>query len=222
MGDLTETQSFTSIDDLSLEIKNLNPTRTILSSVGVVINSSNFPSLKSLPTIVLDQTTPIPFELDYDTPKTLGVDRIAAMAGAQVINPEGDSLVIDAGTCITYDILEKGHKFKGEIISPGLATRFKAMHDYTNKLPMITDVEPGDEVALVGRSTEKAMKSGVVNGIKIEMNSFIREYQELFPDLKVIMCGGEAKFFESRLKASIFAAPELVLLGLNRILEYNA
>lgn len=221
-GKLSEIRTSSSIEDLTPIIENLNPGRVILSSVNIDINTSVIPLIKSFPSIVLNHTTLVPFELDYETPKTLGVDRLAAAAGAQTINPEGNSMIIDAGTCITYDILERGHKFKGGVISPGMSSRYKAMHDYTGKLPLILDTEAGEEIELIGSSTKKAMKSGVINGIKSEMNSFINQYKELFPDLKVIMCGGEAKFFESRLKASIFAVPELVLLGLNRILEYNA
>jgi type III pantothenate kinase len=172
-------------------------------------------------TMFLTHNTPLPIKLDYETPETLGVDRIAAAVGAQAINPDKVSMIIDAGTCITYDLIDGSGLFHGGIISPGIRLRYEAMHNYTGNLPMIEFDQSAEEEPYIGKSTIKAMKSGVINGIKGEMESFIDAYSKLFPDLRVIMCGGQAKFFESRLKASIFAVPKLVLTGLNRILEYN-
>ena len=146
------------------------------------------------------------------------------MAGASAalsMFPQQNVLVIDAGTCITYDLIDGDGLFLGGIISPGTRIRFRAMHENTGRLPLIDLNEISYMEPIIGKSTREAMKSGVLNGIKGEMEAFINGYRELYPDLKVIMCGGEAKFFESNLKASIFAIPELVLIGLNRILEYN-
>jgi type III pantothenate kinase len=199
----------------------LNPDKVIICSVGGKVNKNSYSFIGQYETIILDHKTSLPFSLDYKTPETLGVDRIAAAAGAQIINPGGVSMIIDAGTCITYDLLDDKDVFHGGIISPGSALRFRAMNEFTGNLPLIEPENIGRAPSLVGKSTKEAMESGVINGINAEIESFIEGYKELFPDLKVIMCGGEAKFFESSLKASIFAIPELVLIGLNRILEYN-
>ncbi|SMD34925.1 type III pantothenate kinase [Reichenbachiella faecimaris] len=168
--------------------------------------------------IILDASTPIPFENHYKTKNTLGVDRIAALAGAECINSGKNNLVIDMGSCITYDFLDKNHKYQGGSISPGIDLRFKAMNDYTKRLPLITKY---NKVELVGKTTKDAMVSGVINGISAEVDGIISRYLVKWPDLEVIMCGRAANSFESNLKATIFASPKLVLIGLNRILEYN-
>lgn len=167
---------------------------------------------------ILHHTLPMPVKNLYATPQTLGVDRIAGICGAQQLFPETNCLVIDAGTCITYDFLDHDGKYYGGSISPGLAMRFEAMHTFTARLPL---VQPVDEPPLIGNSTESCMQSGVVLGFIEEIEGIIRRYSEKFDDLKVILCGGDTPFFENKLKASIFASPELVLSGLNSILVYN-
>lgn len=207
--------------DLEGVISEIDPQRIIVSSV-VRNTDIDLDQLKrKYGIVILDHKTPLPFRLNYETPETLGVDRIAAAAGAQVVNSGRTSMIIDMGTCITYDMLENGEVFSGGIISPGMRIRFKAMHDYTGNLPHIEQLDNWNE-SIIGKTTVTAMKSGVINGIKCEIESFIQLYNELFPGLKVLMCGGEAKIFESKLKAPIFAVPDLVLIGLNRILDYNA
>lgn len=174
--------------------------------------------LKNFEINILSASTPIPFENHYKTKHTLGVDRIAALAGAEAINPRKNNLVIDVGSCITYDFLDKDHLYHGGSISPGIDLRFKAMNSYTEKLPLITEWESTE---LTGTTTQEAMISGVLNGIAAEIDGIISRYHAKWPDLEVIMCGRGVNSFESKLKASIFASPKLVLIGLNRILEYN-
>lgn len=174
--------------------------------------------LKALNVNILTARTPIPFKNHYKTKNTLGLDRIAALAGAEQINREKNNLVIDVGSCITYDFLDKHQIYHGGSISPGIDLRFKAMHDYTERLPLITKFE---ETGLIGETTHEAMISGVINGIAAELDGIISRYQVKWPDLEVIMCGRGLNSFESKLKAPIFASPKLVLIGLNRILEYN-
>jgi len=127
-------------------------------------------------------------------------------------------LVIDAGTCITYDFVDANRNYQGGGISPGLNMRFRAVHTFTAKLPLVTPIKGA---RLIGDTTESSIQSGVVNGLLAEMEGIIRLYTEEFPGLRVILCGGDAGFFENQLKASIFASPELVLLGLNSILIHN-
>jgi len=143
---------------------------------------------------------------------------LAGACGAIQLFPSENNLVIDAGTCITYDFVDSGSNFLGGGISPGLMMRFQAVHTFTAKLPLVS---PTADARLIGESTESSIQSGVVNGVIAEIEGIIRRYEEKFPGLRVILCGGDAGFFENQLKASIFAIPDLVLIGLNSILIHN-
>lgn len=169
--------------------------------------------------IVLSSSLKFPIEISYATPDTLGVDRIAAACGAFQLFPEQDCLVIDAGTCVNYEFINRNKTYQGGGISPGIAMRFEAMHTFTSRLPL---VKPMNEIRLIGNSTESCLQSGVMNGIVAEVNGIVEEYKSIFPELLVILCGGDCSFFENRLKHPIFVAPDLVLIGLNRILSYHA
>ena len=170
--------------------------------------------------IELDHNTPIPLINRYRTPETLGYDRIAAAVGAYTIFPKKNVLVIDAGTAITYDLVTAEGEYLGGNISPGMAIRFKSLNKYTNRLPLLEQTE--EKPPLIGSSTKEAIRSGIVNGILFELDGFIGEMTRLRPDLRVILTGGDAKYFEGKLKSSIFVDLNLNLIGLNRILEYNA
>ncbi|GAB3975028.1 type III pantothenate kinase [Spirosoma terrae] len=168
---------------------------------------------------ILDANMSVPIQKNYATPHTLGTDRLAAAAGAITLFPEKDCLVFDLGTCLTADFVDRNAIFQGGLISPGLRMRFRAMHEQTARLPLVeTPVEWPD---LTAKNTKQAMQSGVVNGLAFELNGIIDSYRQKIDDLVVIVCGGDAPIFESRLKPPIFAVPELVLVGLNRILRYN-
>jgi type III pantothenate kinase len=162
---------------------------------------------------------PLPVKVMYETPRTLGVDRIAAVCGAQEVFPNRDCLVIDAGTCINYEFLDAHGKYHGGSISPGVQMRFEAMHTFTARLPLVSAIQ---DAPLIGGSTEACMQSGVMNGVIAEMDGIIQKYRNLYPTPETILCGGDARFFENKLKDSIFVAPDLVLRGLNRILLHNA
>jgi type III pantothenate kinase len=168
--------------------------------------------------IILDYQLPLPVKNHYKTPATLGVDRIAGVCGARQLFPSENCLVIDAGTCITFDFLDKNGNYHGGAISPGMNMRFKAMNTFTARLPLVA---ASNSAELIGTSTETSIQSGVVNGLIAEIDGIIMQYQQKFGDLRVILCGGDAAFFENKVKASIFASPELVLVGLNSILIYN-
>ena len=161
---------------------------------------------------------PLPVTILYATPDTLGVDRLAAVCGALEIFPHQNCLVIDAGTCINYEFLDSEKKYHGGAISPGIQMRFDAMHKFTARLPLLSEIK---ETNLVGDSTESCMKSGAVNGALAEVSGIVDQYIQKFPGLGVILCGGDAHFFENNLKRAIFASPDLVLNGLNRILRHN-
>ena len=168
--------------------------------------------------IYFDNDVRLPITIKYKTPHTLGKDRIAAVVGAYYLQPNRNILIIDAGTCITYELLEASGSYFGGNISPGMTTRFKALNDYTKKLPLVNERE---EVPCWGTCTEDAIRAGVVNGIVLEMDGYIDQAKELYSDVLVFLTGGHSFYFESRLKNSIFADINLVLTGLNRILEYN-
>jgi type III pantothenate kinase len=168
--------------------------------------------------LFFDDRVKLPIGICYQTPETLGKDRIAAAVGAYYLHPESDVLVIDAGTAITYEVIEASGLYIGGNISPGLTTRFRALHQFTERLPLVKETEL---VPLVGTSTETAIMAGVVHGIAYEMDGYINAMREIYPDVFVFLTGGHSFYFEKRLKNAIFAVINLVLTGLNRILEYN-
>lgn len=168
--------------------------------------------------LIFNPALPTPIRNLYATPLTLGVDRLAGACGAFFLFPGTDCLVIDAGTCIKLEFVDSSGNYQGGSIGPGIKMRFDALHTFTARLPLVTATGHAE---LTGNSTESCIQSGVINGIIEELNGMIKRYQEKYPHLKVILCGGDAGFFENQLKASIFASPELVLIGLNSILIYN-
>lgn len=174
-------------------------------------------------TFILDQKTTIPIDNQYRTPETLGNDRLASVVGASATFPNQNVLVIDAGTCIKYDFIDHNSIYQGGAIAPGLFMRFEAMHNYTARLPLITaeQLESAKELHFRGDSTVASLLAGGAMGAILEADGFIREYEAVYPDLKVVCTGGDAPFFELHLKRKIFALPDLVLFGLNIILEHN-
>jgi type III pantothenate kinase len=166
----------------------------------------------------LNSTTRLPIINLYKTPETLGKDRLSAAVGANSIFENANVLSIDAGTCIKYDFVNDKNEYLGGAISPGLQMRFKALKDYTQLLPL---VEPENRIQLIGDTTQTSILSGVVNGMVAEIENIIQQYQLKYKDLKLILTGGDSDFFAKELKSSIFAEPYLILIGLNRILNYN-
>ncbi|MDT0606742.1 type III pantothenate kinase [Croceitalea rosinachiae] len=167
---------------------------------------------------MLSHKSKVPFKNSYINPQTLGIDRIALATAAFYKNPKGNTLVIDMGTCITYEMINDYGEYLGGAISPGLKMRFKAMSAQTAKLPLL---DAKDFLDFIGNSTEKAMQSGVINGICQELDGVINQYKDRFQLLTVILTGGDAQFFAKRLKNSIFANSKFLLEGLNYLLEYN-
>ena len=204
--------------EMIIEIQNDVPERIIFSSVN-----NSFEELKKdlnidVPVLNLSAETLIPIKKEYKTPETLGADRVAAAIGANWLFPETDLVVIDMGTCITYDFVDKAGAFQGGLISPGVKMRFAALNSFTKRLPLI---EPVPEPDLIGKSTKEAIESGVMNGVLAEIEGIINRYRHISTSLRVVLCGGDISFFESSLQPAIFVVPQLVLIGLNRILRYN-
>ena len=167
---------------------------------------------------LMDEDLRLPIDIRYQTPETLGQDRIAIAVGANFIQPATDLLVIDAGTAITYEVIISHGIYLGGNISPGMTTRFRALNRFTKQLPLVSEQA---DVPLLGTSTETAILAGVVNGIVYEMDGYIDELRSKYQGLYVFLTGGNAFYFEKRLKNTIFAVSNLALIGLNRILEYN-
>ncbi len=163
----------------------------------------------------LSGSTKLPFENQYTTPQTLGSDRIANAAGAWSRFPGKNVLVIDCGTCIKYDLMLAEGVYAGGSISPGLVMRYKALHNYTGKLPLL---DPANEAHLTGKSTAESIHSGVINGMIAEIDGIIARYNKLYPGIECILTGGNHTLFYGKLKSRIFAAPALTLEGLNTIL----
>ena len=163
-------------------------------------------------------TTPIPLANHYHTPETLGADRLAAAVGAQAMYPDCDIMIVDFGTAITIDFVESG-AFKGGNISPGVTTRFRALSDYTARLPRCYATE---EVLGYGRTTKEAIEQGVMRGVEYEILGYTEAFLQKNVKKEIIFTGGDAKYFVKRIKNTIFADCEPVVFGLNRILNYNA
>ena len=201
-------------------IERYQPDKGIMSSVTGENKRLTKTLKKMLPyAIWFDETTSVPVYIEYKTEKTLGRDRIAAVVGANYLQPGLNVLVIDAGTAITYELLEAPCMYKGGNISPGLTTRFRALNRFTKQLPL---VHQHADVPFIGTDTESAIMAGVVNGIVFEMDGYIDALKRKYDEFFVYLTGGNTFYFEKRLKNHIFAEPNLVLVGLNRILEYNA
>jgi type III pantothenate kinase len=173
-----------------------------------VIPSVHFLSHKSL----------LPFKIEYDTPETLGPDRIAAVAGAYYLFPGSEVLVIDAGTAITFDFLS-ADIYKGGNISPGLSMRFKALNKFTDKLPLLSAPEIYTNP---GRNTHDAIAAGVITGITYEINEYIRTFENNLKGVKIILTGGDSELLKDKINFKIIYKPDIVIEGLNYILEYNA
>lgn len=200
-------------------LRNSEIKSTILSSVkDTDPEIITFLKEKSNYFIDLNKDTPIPIENFYETKATLGKDRLAAIIGANNIFPNTSVLVVDMGTAITFDFINKKNQYWGGTISPGLEMRFKALNKFTGKLPLLNKKE---DYHIIAKTTEDAIISGVQNGIIFETDSYIYKLKERYEDLKVILTGGDAIFFDKKLKNAIFVNLNLNFIGLNRILEYN-
>jgi type III pantothenate kinase len=201
-------------------LKSYSCTHAIISSVA---NEKLAPQLASkypdLKLIELNSETPVPFKNDYASPQTLGVDRIALAAAAFTEFPHKNVLIIDAGTCITYDFLSAKGSYKGGAIAPGLQMRYAALNHFTARLPLIDKTKKPDN--FIGDTTENSILAGVFYGMVYEIQGVITKYESQFEHLTVILTGGDMQILSKTLKNTIFANPKFLIQGLNHILEYN-
>mgnify|MGYP000679577018 CR=1 FL=1 len=193
-------------------------TDAIMSSVTVLTVDLISNLQKKVSFIFLDSRTKVPFVNKYKTKDTLGVDRIAVVSNAAKKFSKENVLIIDAGTCITYDYINSENEYFGGAISPGIEMRYKSLNYYTSKLPLIEKKETN---FIIGGSTKESIHSGVVTGVVGEISFIIDEYRKENQYLTVVLTGGDTYFLAKQLKSSIFANPNFVLEGLNTILIYN-
>lgn len=220
-GELKEKFVYSSLELADIEhfFVKFDIQRTIVSSVGTIKQDVLHElERRTKSFIFLDQNTPLPINNMYESKNTLGRDRIAVAVGANFLCSNRNVLIIDAGTAITYEFVDENNVYQGGSISPGLGTRLKSLHEFTKQLPL---VEPKEIDMLYGKDTETAILTGVVNGVTFEIEGYINRFKEKYDNLFVFLTGGTAFFFERKLKSIIFASPNLLLIGLNRILNYN-
>jgi type III pantothenate kinase len=166
----------------------------------------------------LSYRSKLPFTNLYETPETLGVDRIGLVAAARLHYPDRPVLVIDAGSCVTFDLVDAEGNYLGGAISPGLKMRYRAMHDYTASLPLLEPDRPEDSL---GRTTESSMHQGATGGLLAEIEATIDHQKKGYPNLTVVLTGGDAEFLRDSIKNDIFAHSNFLLEGLNYLLELN-
>ena len=211
-------------EDAALEkvsglIDTYNPAKAILCSVVQHSDELEYLVKSKVKSVVeLSGTTRLPINNAYLSTDTLGPDRLALVCAAHGMYPDKNNLVVSVGTCITYNLMQKNKTFRGGAISPGLVMRLKAMHAFTDMLP---EVNVEGDLILLGYDTESCMRSGAVFGMAAEIDGMVADYEAKYPDFNAILTGGDAPYFASKIKSKIFADPDLLLKGLNLILNYN-
>ena len=189
----------------------------VISSVGNLTKLDFMEIRSDLEINFITNLSDFPFKNLYKTPKTVGIDRLVLSSGAVLQFPNKNRLVIDAGTCVTYDFVSQENQYLGGAISPGINLRYLALHNYTAKLPLLDKEIPAD---LIGNTTDQSIHSGVINGIVNEIDGFIDQYRERYSNFIIILTGGDAVFLANRLKNTIFANPNFLLESLNQTFQY--
>jgi len=218
-GEVEKLEQFQSQAIMLEWAKNQNFDKAIFSSVGKKENKKVIKHcLGNIPIIYFSHQTPIPLKNKYDTPETLGLDRLAASIGGTTLYPNINTLVIDAGTCITFDFVDANNIYKGGSIHPGIYMRIRAMHSFTQRLPM---VKINEKASFLSTNTKNCLQAGAFWGTVSEIERMIERYQKLGA-LSVLLTGGDAQLLANAIKKQIFVRPLLVLEGLNQILDWNA
>lgn len=205
-------------DDIEEIANQYSIDRAIVSQVGAALDYYSL--FGGIPYKVLSSNLKLPIQNLYKTPTTLGADRLAAVVGATALFPNQNNLVIDMGTCITLDFVNTSSEYLGGAIMPGISMKFKALHTFTDKLPLLS-TDNLESVGIIGDDTRSSICSGVINGTVLELEGFVSKYVEQFGKMNIIFTGGDAIYFEKRVKFPNFAYPNLLLVGLNKILNTN-
>ena len=205
------------LDALKNAIAHSNSTQLAISSVIASEISEQLLQLK--PGLIISPTTPIPIPNNYGTPKTLGMDRLCNAVAVASKMETNYGVSIDIGTCIKFDIVNKTEGYLGGSIAPGINLRYKSLNEYTENLPLLSNKTA---TSIVGKDTKKSMQSGVINGMRAEIEGLVSYYESQFQSLTFFMTGGDAKFFDIQGKNNIFAVENLTLEGLFEIYKHNA
>ena len=195
------------------EIKNI-----AVASVGKLQKGDFLGITKDVSVYFFSHQSKFPYLNQYATPETLGIDRMVLAAGAVLQFPNQNRLVIDAGTCITYDFVDANDVYHGGAISPGIRLRYESLHNYTAELPLLTREIPQK---LIGNSTKQSIHSGIINGVSLEIEGFISSILNKNDNFIIILTGGDSEFLAERLKNTIFANPNFLLESLNQTYQYN-
>ncbi|PKW28527.1 type III pantothenate kinase [Flavobacterium lindanitolerans] len=190
----------------------------VVASVGSLDKNDFLDFGEKLKVHFISHEDSFPFVNLYETPKTLGMDRMVLAAGAVLQFPKQNRLVIDAGTCITYDFVDENDNYLGGAISPGLRLRYEALHNFTARLPLL---ELDSPKSIIGNSTSQSIHSGVVNGAVNEIDGFINDYKQHYSKFTIILTGGDAEFLAKRLKNTIFANSNFLLESLSHLFQYK-
>ncbi len=216
-------QKIVSLSSWKIEVQNILDfndliDNIVVSSVGH-LDENEFKNITSKAKLnFITANSKFPFINSYTTPNTLGADRMVLAAGATLLFPNQNRLVIDAGTCVTYDFVDSDNVYHGGAISPGIKLRYESLHNYTAKLPLLSTEYP-DEI--IGNSTLQSIHSGIINGIIFEIDGFISSIMDNNDNFIIILTGGDAEFLAKRLKNTIFANPNFLLESLNQTFQYN-
>ena len=205
------------VDNVLLEFPKIN--QGIISCVGILPKKEIEKIQKKISLIFLNQDSKLPFKLQYSTTDTLGSDRLALVAAACNQYNGKNVLVIDAGSCITYDFVDKNKNYFGGAIAPGINMRYNSLSHFTSNIPLLSKKITQN---FIGNSTESCIHSGVIKGVLHEIEGAISDYKNKYPDLTVILTGGDTDFLCKQLKISIFANSDFLLDGLNFLLETNS
>lgn len=207
------------IEDLLQLVTNHKVQNVILCSVGRQLEAAELTRLESQSRLVqLDADTPLPIRNAYKTPQTLGKDRLAAVVGAYAIFPGENCLVVDAGSCITYEFLSADGVYLGGNIAPGVKMRLRAMHEFTVRLP---EVELNGIQEWIGDATSSAMNNGALLGTALEIEGYSQKWATVERHSKTILTGGDAALLLQNLSIRAIHEPDLVFIGLNKILKHN-
>ena len=219
-SDLVVKYDFSKSDKIDIDkiFKNYSIINSIVSNVSQISPDILTYLEKQTNLVLLNNKLKFPFKNLYKTKETLGQDRLALISASFFDFPNENVLVIDAGSCITFDFKNDKNEYLGGSISPGISMRIKSLNSFTTNLPLVT-LDNYNE--LIGNDTKSSIKSGIVNGVIFEIEGVIDRYQHMFENIKIVLTGGDAKFLLKRIKNTIFADQNFLLKGLNNLLQVN-
>ena len=215
-------------ENISIILKKYpNTTDLVVASVGNIEKTAFLSFENQLNIHFLTSDSVFPFCNLYATPETLGIDRMVLASGAVLQYPKQNRLVIDAGTCVTYDFIDDQDQYLGGAITPGIRMRYESLHHFTAKLPLLTledypkSQKESESIKMIGNSTPDSIHSGVLNGLIHEIDGFIEQHRQEYPKFIIILTGGDADFLANRLKNTIFANSNFLLESLNQTFQYQ-